>query len=116
VRVGVSAETLCAQFHKSLPRKRDTYRPEVQHQRREIRLVRDGRPPLSQLPGTPLRVAADALAGPSAFPGTLFLRSHPVSVAIRGSVLVDQLPLVGGETIWNTSIRPGAETYAGAVT
>ena len=62
-------------------------RPEVQHQRREIRLVRDCRPPLSQLPGTPLRVAADALAGHFASPGTPFLRCHPVSVAIRGSAL-----------------------------
>jgi len=49
-------------------------RPEVQHQRREIRLVRNYRPPLSQLLGTPLRVAADALAGHFAPPGTPLLR------------------------------------------
>src|SRR5436190_949977 len=43
-------------------------------QRGEIRLVRDGRPSLGQLLGTPLRVAADALAGRFAPSRTSFLR------------------------------------------
>jgi hypothetical protein len=49
-------------------------RPEVQHQRREIRLVRDY-PPLSQLLGTPLRDAADALARLFASPGRRFFHT-----------------------------------------
>ncbi len=117
-------------------------RPEVQHQRREIRLVRDRRPPLSQLLGTPLRVAADALAGPLAFPGTPLLRWHPISVAIRGSALnSDQAARLAlktplrdkhahdggtslqashttgayiGETAWNTPADPPARPDSGA--
>jgi hypothetical protein len=58
-------------------------RAEAQRQRREILLAGDGWQPLSQLLGTPLRVAADALAGGFAFPGTLLLRCHAVRVTIR---------------------------------
>src|SRR6478736_6692573 len=46
-------------------------------QRGEIRLVRDGRPSLSELLGPPLRVAADALAGGFAPARTPLFRCHP---------------------------------------
>src|SRR5690348_3779400 len=46
-------------------------------QRGEIRLIRDGRPSLSQLLGPPLRVAADALAGGFGPAGTPLFRCHP---------------------------------------